>query len=183
MKKLCLFTIATMFCVVSMNAQGENSNSVRFGASLGVNFGGVTGDDVNDAKSRTGFRGGAVVDIPVSDDFSIQPTAAIVISGWKEFDIDIKANYVVVEAKADYEVVDGLSLQAGPFVGFNIHASFDGNDIDNFESTNFGVLGAVQYELPIGLFFNAQYDMGFTDLADNFDANLCNFSVSIGKFF
>ena len=179
MKKILFFAALTFLGLTASNAQGD----IRFGASLGLNISGVTGDDVDNADSRTGFRGGAVVDIGISEKFSFQPVVAISIQGWKELDFDIKANYVVVEAKADYEIVENLSLQAGPLVGFNIHASFDGEDIDNWESTNFGALIAAQYELSNGLFFNLQYDMGFSDLVQDFDARLCNISGSVGFFF
>lgn len=179
MKNAVLIAVFTMFALFSSNAQGD----IRFGASVGVNFSSATGSDAANTDSRTGFRGGAVVDIGISEKFALQPVVAITVSGWKDGGFDIKANYVVVEAKADYEVVDGLSFQAGPSLGFNIHASVDGDDISQWESTNFGALIGAQYELPIGLFFNVQYDMGFTDVLPNFDARLSNFSLSVGKFF
>jgi hypothetical protein len=179
MKKLLILAMLTVCSFTVLNAQGD----VRFGASAGINFSGVNGDDTDGTEGRTGFRVGAVVDIAITEKFSVQPVVAISIQGWKDSGFDIKANYVVVEAKADYEVVDGLSLQAGPFVGFNIHASVDQDDITNFESTNIGGLVAVQYELPIELFFNVQYDMGFSELIPNFDARNHNLSISIGKFF
>ena len=179
MKKVLILTALLLCNLAILNAQGD----IRFGASVGINFSGINGDDAEGTDGRTGFRGGAVVDIGISEKFSVQPVVAISIQGWKDNGFDIKANYVVVEAKADYEVVEGLSLQAGPLVGFNIHASVDGDDITNFESTNVGALIAAQYELPFGLFFNVQYDMGFTDLLPNFDANNRNLSISIGKFF
>jgi len=179
MKKL-IFITALLLCSFNViHAQGE----LRFGASAGVNFSGVNGDDTKNTDGRTGFRVGAVVDIGITEKFSVQPVVAISIQGWKDRGLDIKANYVVVEAKADYEVVDGLSLQAGPLVGFNIHASVDQDDITNFKSTNIGALVAAQYEFPFELFVNVQYDMGFSDLIPNFDARNRNLSISLGKFF
>ncbi|QNJ98889.1 porin family protein [Constantimarinum furrinae] len=178
MKKLILLTVFTLFTLTAF-AQGD----IRFGASLGLNISGISGDDTEGTESRTGFRGGAVVDIPVSEKFAIQPVAAISIQGWRDSGFDIKANYVVIEAKADYEVVENLSLQAGPLLGINIHASVDGDDITNFESTNIGVLVGAQYEFPMGLFINLQYDKGFSDLINGFDAKNYNFSASLGWFF
>jgi len=182
MKKVFIIISIFIFCSVSLSAQDK----IRIGASAGVVISSVGGDDVEDTSSRTGFRFGGLVDIPVTEKFSIQPVVGFSIQGWKVGDADseVKNNYVVIEAKGDYEIVDGLSLQAGPLLGFNIFNSFDFNeDIDGFASTNVGALAALQYELPFGLFFNAQYDQGFTDLIDGFDIKNRNISVSVGYFF
>lgn len=179
MKKVFFISLLVLIATTSLNAQ----DGVRFGATLGLNISGVSGDDTDGTDSRTGFRGGVVADIPIAGQFSFQPAAIISIQGWKDGGLDIKANYVVIEAKGDFEVVDGLSVQAGPTLGFNIHASVDGDDIANFESTDFGALFGAQYEFPMGLFLNVQYALGFSELISGFDANNRNFSASVGFFF
>lgn len=185
MRKLILINALFIFISSSLLAQEEVAkDKIRIGASVGAVISSVGGDDVDNTDSRTGFRFGGVVDIPLTEKLALQPFVGFSIQGWKDEGFEIKNNYVVIEAKVDYEIVDGLSLQVGPLLGINIYNDFDGEeDIPGFSSTNVGALVGLQYELPFGLFFNAQYDRGFTNLVDNFDVKNRNISISAGYFF
>ena len=98
---------------------------------------------------------------------------------------------------ASYKVVKGLTLQAGPQVGFNINAEVNISDIDladDFdlsEETNtidFGAGLGAQYELDFGLFFQARYVWGLSNYIDSEDADNETYSnrvgsLSVGYFF
>lgn len=185
MKKLFVFTSLFVFISSSLFAQEEiEKDKIRIGVSVGAVISSVGGDDAENVDSRTGFRFGGILDVPLSEKLALQPVVGFSIQGWKDEGFEIKNNYVVIEVKADYELVDGLSVQAGPLLGINIFNSFDGyEDITGFASTNIGALVGLQYELPFGLFFNAQYDRGFTNLVDGFDIKNRNISISAGYFF
>ncbi len=177
-----LVTFITIFILA--NAALLAQDKVRFGLSGGAVISNIGGDDVENTDSRTGFRFGGLVDIPITEKLAIQPFVGFSIQGWKVDNDEFKNNYVVIEAKVDYEIVDGLSLQAGPLLGINIFNSFDGEeDIEGFSKTNVGALIGVQYEFTFGLFLNAQYDRGFTDLFEDFDVKNRNLSFSVGYFF
>ena len=182
MKKLILLVILVL---VGTTLDAQN---FRWGVTAGANLSSVGGDDPDDPEIRTGLNIGGVADIGISEDFSVQPEIRFSMRGWKEGDFTAKINYIDVPVAADYEVVDGLSLQAGPLFGFVIsdEGEFDGNDlgsIDGLETFNFGALVGAQYEFSNGLYLQARYDMGFIDLFDNFDAKPCNISFNLGYMF
>lgn len=173
-----------MMGITVANAQG-----VRFGAKAGANFSSATGDDVPDISSRTGLNIGAVVNIPVSELFSVQPEVTYSMRGFKDGEFTIKIDYVDVPILADFEIVDGLSLQGGPLFGINLSAKVeDGDgtegDIEDISTLNAAAAIGAQYELPMGLFFQVRYDIGFNDLIDNdFNAKNSNLSAAVGFFF
>lgn len=181
MKKIMFLTVITLMFAIATNAQ-----SVRFGPVAGVNFAGANGDDVEDTDSRTGLNIGGAVDIEVSELFSIIPEVTYSMRGLKDGDFTIKIDYVDVPVMADFEIAEGLSLQGGPLFGFNLSGKVEdqnGNeeDIEDISTLNMAAAIGAQYELPMGLFFNVRYDMGFNDVIDNdFDAKNCNISLKVG---
>lgn len=182
MKKLILLVVLVL-AGTSLNAQGFN-----WGATAGVNLSNVGGDDAQDPEVRTGLNIGVVGDLSISEDFGIQPEIRYSMRGWKEGEIKIKVDYIDIPVAADYEIVDGLSLQGGPLFGFVIsdEVEVDGENqgsIEGLETFNFGALIGAQYQFGNGLYLQARYDMGFIDLFDNFDAKPCNISFNLGYMF
>jgi hypothetical protein len=182
MKKLILLVVLVL-AGTSLNAQGFN-----WGATAGVNLSNIGGDDPQDPEIRTGLNIGVVGDLGISEDFSIQPEIRYSMRGWKEGEIKLKIDYIDIPVAADYEVVDGLSLQGGPLFGFVISDEVEVNgdnqgSIDGLETFNFGALIGAQYQFDNGLYLQARYDMGFIDLFDNFDAKPCNISFNLGYMF
>ncbi len=186
MKKAILTMMLLAFIPAAVHAQ------VTFGGKAGLNIAGVTGDDTDDTESLIGFRVGALANIPVSGEFDVQPEVTYSLRGFKDGDFDIKIDYVDLEVLGSYEIVDGLDLQAGPLIGFNVSGKVDGpggeQDLDNLESINFGIGVGAQYTLPMGLFFQVRYDMGFNNVFEDqgegsFDAKNCNIGFNIGYMF
>ena len=106
-------------------------------------------------------------------------------------------NDINIPIMASYQVVKGLTLQAGPQVGFNINAEVYnsdvdlGDDFDLSDETNtvdFGAGLGAQYELDFGLFFQVRYVWGFSNYVDSEDADNETYSnrvgsLSVGYFF
>ncbi len=187
MKKVFFFAVLAIFGVTASSAQeGASTGGFHWGVKAGANFSSVNGDDVNDVDSRTGLQIGGVVSIPVTELFSVQPEVVYSMRGWKDGDFTIKVDYVDVPVMADFEIIEGLSLQGGPLLGFNLSAKVENedgneNDIEDISTLNVGAAIGAQYELPVGVFFNVRYDMGFNDVIDNnFDAKNCNIGASVG---
>ena len=109
--------------------------------------------------------------------------------GFKDGDFTIKVDYVDIPIMADVTIAEGLSLQGGPIFGVNLSATADDGDnegdIEDISTLNMAAGIGAQYELPLGLFFNVRYDMGFNDIIDNdnFDAKNCNIRLAAGFFF
>ena len=185
MKNTYYLTLALLLCLGTMNAQ-----DFQFGAKAGANFANITGDDVEDASTRTGFHLGAVAHISISDRFGIQPELIYSQQGSKddEFDVTLKIDYLNLPILADITLVDGLSIQAGPQFGFNINSKAedgDGNegDIEDVNTLDLNAAFGAQFKLPNGLFFQGRYNLGLSDIVEDADANNSNISLSIGYFF
>jgi len=163
MKKLLLSAVAVMAFGVAAQAQ-----EMSFGAKAGLNLANMTGD-AETAGSRTGFHVGAVAEFKLSDKFSIQPELLYSMQGAKnEFlgeEYDLKLDYINLPIMAKFYVMEGLSLEAGPQVGFLMSAKADDEDVkDGYKSVDFGINGGVGYELPMGLFFQARYYAGLASV-------------------
>ena len=178
MKKLFFIAAFGLMSVAATQAQ-----EIRLGAKGGVNFSNIGGDDITgvDFNSRTGFHIGALVEIPVSEKFWVQPEVLYNAMGSKAttlntFDSKLNLDYIQIPVMAKYYVVEGLSLEAGPQIAFLVKAEGettigDGtitNDLDKdkFSSIDFSLGVGASYRLDMGLFLGARYNFGLTDIND-----------------
>lgn len=194
MKKLLLTAVFAVLTIVSINAQ-------EFGAKAGVNFAALNGD--GDFDGRTSFFVGGVVEFEISETFSLQPELLYSSQGAKssfseegfDFETIIKLDYLNIPIMAKYYVTEGLSIEAGPQVGFLLSAKAefkeDGEseteDIkDELSTIDFGLNFGLGYKLDSGLNFGARYDLGLSNVADsedNLDVKNGVFQLSVGYFF
>lgn len=185
MKHLFSMVALAFLGIATVQAQDE----VSFGAKAGLNIASLSGDDVDDLDSRTGFHIGAVVEIPISEKFSVQPELMYSQQGAKseeEFDGvtaegTIRLDYINIPVLAKFYVAEGFSLEAGPQFGFNakaetefevsgggIEAESETEDIkDDISGFDFGGALGAGYELNNGLFFQTRYVFGFSDVNDS----------------
>lgn len=193
MKKLFLI-IAVIFLCSNVTAQESNTSDdgIKFGVKAGVNFATLTGD-TEGIKSRTSFHVGALVEIPISEKFSVQPELMYSGQGAKDesSDDEIKLDYLNIPIMAKLYVAEGFSIEVGPQVGFLLSAKeeFDGqsDDIKDFvKGTDFGVNFGLGYKMETGLNFGARYNLGLSNINDfGGDDSVKNgvFQISIGYMF
>lgn len=215
MKKLLLAAVA-VFGLTVVNAQ-----EVSFGGKAGVNFATVTGDETDGIESRTAFHVGVVAEIMISDKFSFQPELLYSAQGAKDSysytdtvfgleesesaEIKIKYDYLNIPLMAKYYVIDGLSIEAGPQIGFLLSSKSDGSytstlgadvEYENYEENlkkvtsgiDFGVNFGLGYKMENGLNFGARYNLGLSNVndfegSDNFKNQNGVFQISVGYFF
>lgn len=191
MKKLFLVAAIAAFSVTASNAQG-----ISFGAKGGLNLASVNGDGAEEVNGRTTFHIGGVVNIEISELFAVQPEVIYSSQGFTQDFSDfeggmvestVKLDYLNIPVLADITVVEGLSIQGGPQFGININSEVevDGEsaDIDDVETVDVAAAIGAQFELPIGLFFQARYVAGLTEIVKDGDIKNSNISVSVGWFF
>lgn len=197
MKKAILLAVLTVFALTNGFAQvdpgTDSSSGVSFGVKGGVNFATITGDETDDLDGRTGLNAGAVANIPISELFAVQPEALYSTQGstFTEdgLDVTIKLDYINVPVLADFTVAEGLSLQGGPQIGFNITKEFEADgismEIEDVESVIVEAAVGAQYRLPVGLFFQARYVIGLTNISSDSDVSNQNSVISLaaGWFF
>lgn len=193
MKKLFITAIVALLTVFGVQAQDE----VSIGAKAGVNFAKLTGDDVEDADGRTGFHIGAIVEIPITEKFSVQPEVMYSQQGLQsednedgiESEATVKLDYINVPIMGKYYVAEGFSLEAGPQFGFRAKAeqefevsgSVGGVDFsdegtedisDSIAGFDLGAAVGAGYELNSGLFFQARYIIGLSNVDDSDEGGL-----------
>jgi len=194
MKKILLFAAFVALTVASSQAQ-----DFRIGAKAGANFASLNGDDVDDLDGRTSFHVGAVARFQFSELLALQPELLFSNQGYsydigEDEDVKGRLGYINLPIMVDVTVADGFSLQGGPQIGFNITADeeFDGDSVDfeddTIQTLDLGVGIGAQYVLPMNLFFQARYVIGFTSIfedfeGESFDAKNSVLSVSVGYFF
>lgn len=187
MKKILLSAVAVMAFGVAQ------AQEIKFGAKAGLNIANLGGDAETDG-SRTGFHIGAVAEFKLTETFSIQPELVYSMQGAKtKFGIeelgmvveeDLKLDYINIPIMAKYYVMEGLSLEAGPQIGFLMSAKFGSEDVkDGYKSIDFGLAAGVGYELPMGVFFQARYNAGLANIADtSSDEGEGDFKMTNGVF-
>jgi hypothetical protein len=203
MKSLKIFATAIVFAsALTANAQAEADNTadktVSFGVKGGVNFATVNGDDIDSPDSRTSFHVGALVEVPVSDMFSVQAEA--LYSG-KGFDFDyegsdgdkaeLQLDYIDVPVLAKFYLTEGLSLEAGPQLSFLINEELDVNpnsdsgdlDLDEAESIDLGLAGGLSFQTNFGIFATGRYIYGLSDVYKDVDIHNSTFQIGIGYKF
>lgn len=184
-----------LLVVVAFVATGimANAQEIKVGAKAGVNFAKITGD-VTNVESLTGFHIGAMAEIGITEAFAVQPELLYSTQGAKakEGDGEYNFNYITVPVTAKYYVIEGLSLELGPQIGFlasaKVKSSEGSTDIKkNIKSIDFGLNFGAGYRLDNGLSFSARYNVGMSNINDrsgNKD-NIKNgvFQLSVGYFF
>lgn len=165
----------------------SNAQEVSLGLKAGVNFATFTGDDSAEAKGMTAYHFGGVVNIGVTEKFSIQPEVLYSAQGADSYLGDFRLDYINVPVLAKFRVVNGLSIEAGPQIGFLTSSKLEGEDIkDLVKKTDFSALLGLGYMLDGGLNFAARYNFGLSNISDNdlnLDLNNGIFQLSIGYMF
>ncbi|CAM4102789.1 porin family protein [Flavobacterium antarcticum] len=183
MKKILTVAAFTILGFASMNAQDLN-----YGLKGGINIATATGDNSSSFDAVTAFHIGAMAEIKLTEKFSFQPEVLFSGQGTSFNDDIIELRYINVPLMAKYYVAKGLSLEAGPQVGFLVSAKYLGNDVkDNLAKVDLGLNVGLGYKLDNGLNFGARYNFGLSDVNEIKGLNDSNknsvFQFSVGYFF
>ncbi len=201
MKKLILILSLMLFTLPNLSAQ----EFVEFGVKGGVNFSSFSGDGFgafDDPNGRTSFHLGLLAEIPVSERFSVQPEVLYSSQGYDILnrndanDIEYQLDYINIPVLAKIYLIEGLSFEVGPQVGFLVknEVDFDPSainegdiplDDDQFNSVDFGLSGGASYKFINGFFINARYNAGLSDIYEDSasDAKNSVFQLGVGFMF
>ena len=182
MKKIILSVVAILAFGFS------NAQEVKFGAKAGLNVSTITGGYLSGA-TRVGFHVGGLAEIGLNDKFAIQPELLLSMKGasydsvgFFGFDAtpaaDVNLTYIDLPIMAKYYVIEGLSVEAGPQVGFlmsakgltydEVNDTYDtkGDVKDEFKSIDVAFNIGAGYKLKNGIMFQARYSLGLTDISE-----------------
>lgn len=171
-----------ILCILLITAQMSYAQDIDFGVKLGANFASIS--DVSDASNKTGFVGGAFLNVKFSK-IGIQPELLYSQQGAKFDAFDFDLNYVNVPVMLKYYVFGGLNLQVGPQFGFLVDDNLSDSVESGIEAESFDLSGAagLGYDLPLGLRADARYIFGLTDIVDGEDGKNGVFTISLGYSF
>ncbi len=171
MKKIILLSL----CLVSIGIQAQQ---VRFIPKAGVNIANMT--DSDGADPRIGLNAGVGAEIAITPEFVVEPGIFYSMQGIKESEggttATMKNDYINIPVLAKYYVYEGLNLFAGPQVGFIVNSKLglDGSALsvsvdtkDVFKAIDFGVVLGAGYQLPMGLNFSVNYNLGLLNVFED----------------
>ncbi|OAZ05351.1 porin family protein [Flavobacterium succinicans] len=183
MKKILALAVLTALGFTNVTAQ-----EIKFGAKGGLNFASISGNNSTGSDMVTSFNFGVLSEIPISDKFSFQPELMYSGQGYSFNNNIIALGYLNIPLMGKYYVTKGLSLEAGPQIGFLLSAKNDNTDVKNsFKTFDFGVNFGLGYKLENGLNFGARYNFGLSNInnLDDSSSKYKNgvFQISVGYFF
>ncbi len=181
MKKFLFLMVVLMGITISSNAQ------TKFGVKAALNISNFSGDDFDDLDSRTAPAFGVFAQIGINDKLTFQPELLYSMQGAKssysesgyESEDKIKVDYLQIPLLMKYYVIEGLSINAGPQIGFLLSAKDDWEynyggeseegeeDIkDYFKSMDLALALGLGYELESGLGFDFRYNLGLSNVVE-----------------
>jgi hypothetical protein len=183
MKKFLLLAVVTVLGFTNVNAQ-----EIKFGAKGGLNFASISGDNTKGIGAVTAFNFGVLSEIPISDTFSFQPELMYSGQGYGFNDNTIALSYLNIPLMGKYYLTKGLSIEAGPQIGFLLSAKNENTDVkDSFNTFDFGVNFGLGYKFDNGLNFGVRYNLGLTNINNLDNSSIENkngvFQISVGYFF
>jgi hypothetical protein len=203
MKKLLLSAAAVLVASLSYG-------QVQWGIVAGPQFSSMTTKNVfaNSGKEtssiRTSLRAGITVDIPLGDEFYIGTGLLYSGKGGKAKHSDVKTSLSYLEVPINFmykpEVGNGrLVLAIGPYIAYGIGGKIKNTNLGDvkvydddaflFRQKRFDAGGNINigYEMPMGLYFGLNGDLGFVNTADNTNNGRsfknASFGVSVGYKF
>ncbi|NML22739.1 PorT family protein [Pseudoflavitalea sp. G-6-1-2] len=183
--------------VLALMAGAAHAQSkTTFGVRAGVNFQNLNGKDAkgdkDNGKIKTGFHVGVNAEIPVADEFFVQPGVLFSTKGAKDEEGSGKTNLSYIEVPVNFvykpELGDGkLILGVGPYLGIAVGGKYknDGGSTDiKFKNkiTKLEDAGALKridaggnllvgYEMSNKLSFQLNAQLGLTNLLPKVEVN------------
>jgi len=198
--KTKILTAALVLFTIVLTAQ-EQEKRIQFGVRSGLNISSVVGEDEDfeSPDARFSFYGGLVVEGKINDRFSVLSEVFYSRQGFElgesfdddEFDPQLQVDYIQVPLMLKVNIFEGLSAHAGPQFGFKISEEYDTDILDNggdtdtdfFKDFDLQITTGVQYSFKIGLFVQARYTYGISELRDNTEIHNSVFSTGVGFMF
>jgi len=181
MKKL-LLTAYAVCGLLSINAQ-----EVKVGIKGGVNFSEINWVDSQNKFRTSDFNAGFMAEISISEKIFIQPE--LLYSGQGGSSINL--SYLNMPLIGKYYVTKGLSIEAGPQIGYLLSAKTgDRNIKSSFNKFDFGANLGLGYKFNNRLNFGIRYNLGLLNINKinaNNDHDPGNknqvFQITVGYFF
>jgi hypothetical protein len=186
MKKISVCIIVTALLIT----RTANAQHVNLGVKAGLNVYSVHNDNGSNTDSKTGFHGGLLGHIHLSQHVALQPEIVYSAQGAKynNGNSTLKLGYINVPFMLQYMFDQGFRIQAGPQVGFLVNAKTETNgvsvDKNDVKTVDFGLGAGVSYlHTPSGLGVDARYNFGLSNINENGTVKSVNNGFQLGIFY
>ena len=179
--------VLSLAAFVATGAKAQTS--MEYGVKAGVNFSTAKGESSSSSgsisASGTGFLVGVYTAFALSDAIKIQPELLYDNYNFKK-ESTSNLNYLSIPILGKYAFKNiGLSVLAGPQIGFLLSAKDGSMDIKNdFKSINIGLAVGAEYSLPAGFNVSARYNAGLSNIqkspTDGSSTKLSAFTIAVG---
>ncbi|MDP4130616.1 MAG: porin family protein [Bacteroidota bacterium] len=187
MKKLFLLLL-TGFSFAAADAQ------IQFGVKAGANMANFTGNDVSGTKWKIGFHGGALVAVPLFNEFSLQPEVVYSSQGTKvdqqDYTATMNSNYLNIPVLFKYNNPSGFFLETGPQLGFLMSAKAKSGSVSvdeksAYKSTDFSWAFGLGYLISgLNAGIDARYNLGVSNIVkDSNNGTAKNSVFQLGIFY
>ena len=185
MKKL--FYIVVAISTISI----VHAQEIKFGAKVGLNVSSLRGDypsEIDETKSEIGFHIGGFAEYKINNKFVIQPELLISTQGgsskvveyygggsyFESFEQTPKLTYLNLPIMFKYLIIDKLSIDFGPQIGYLISAKSKWEYVDSTDS-------AENETIEVDLIGDGTYTFVGTTFQLKPKTNRFDFGINIGS--
>lgn len=203
MKKIIL--IGAIALCGAMNAQTKFGVKAGYAlSSVNTKVDGIDEEDMDEMDAMSTFYVGALVEHKLTDKFGLQAELLYSPMGAKSSGSDsdgkwedkLKIGTLQLPIGAKFYPTESFALTAGVNFGFILSSEYeytwDGEseteDIEDMSSLNLAPFIGAEYTLPMGLFFDARYNLGVSNLytgegSDDYKIKNSFFQIGVGYKF
>jgi|AntDeeMinimDraft_5_1070356.scaffolds.fasta_scaffold00674_6 hypothetical protein len=208
MKKYILISLIVVLSFSTAQAQNERYD-FKIGVHGGLNLASASGDFYKDFKSRFGFYGGIVAEMPINilygEHFALQGEVNYSSQGFKIEEnnnnlpqVEYQLDYIQVPILFKAYFIDEFNLYVGPQFGYKFNETLDikpvstdpGNTDEevplNLNETNDIEIGAVvgaEYVFDSGFLIQGRYNFGFSKTLDDTGIHNAVYQFGVGFMF
>lgn len=170
-------------------ATGSMAQHVNIGIKTGLNFYNLNGNHIPNPDFIPGFHVGMLGHIHLTDRFGLQPEFTYSLQGAKSGGTRYNLGYLNLPVLFQYMFNNGFRLQAGPQLGFLVHANskLNNNSLDeknNFKSVEVGMgIGVSYVHSPTGFGADLRFNRGLTDISNINSFSATNQGIQLGVFY
>ena len=164
-----------------------------FGLKGGLNISNIHNSNGTYYNPAAGVHAGGLVHIHLTKHWAVQPELVFSTQGAKFRNAGTETNYnlsyVNVPVLAQYMFANGFRVQAGPQVGFLVHAASRNNELkqhtmDDYNKVDLALSAGASYQIPnSGFGLDARFNLGVTDISKNNAVNSTNRGFQAGVFY
>lgn len=163
--KKCLILVLAAFLAVTVSTQAQGKK-LYFGPKAGLNITGITSTNMD--TWRIGANVGGFAMYKFNNFVAVQGDLLFSMMG-ANYDVgNVRLNYLAIPVVAKVYMIDRLSIQLGPQIGFRVYDHVSGMDLgvkgsELFNGVDVSFLVGLGYEFDMGLMVDFRYGVGLTN--------------------